>query len=58
MPYGLAAHLLLGEDDAKASFFQQRYDELIAKYGNKTPRTSEAITDLYGGIEYSADEIW
>jgi hypothetical protein len=58
MPYGLAAHLLLGEDDVKARFFQSRYDELLARYGNKIPKTSEAITDLYGGIEYSTDEVW
>jgi hypothetical protein len=28
LPYGLAAHLLLSEDEAKASFFNARYDEL------------------------------
>lgn len=57
LPYGLAAHLLLGEDDVKARFFQSKYDEMLARYGNKIPRESEAITDLYGGIE-STDEIW
>ena len=28
LPYGLAAHLLLGENDTMASFFNQRYAEL------------------------------
>ena len=31
LPYGLAAQLLLGEDDTKAAFFQQRYEELLRK---------------------------
>lgn len=30
LPYGLAAHLLLPEDENKASFFNARYDELKA----------------------------
>lgn len=34
MPYGLAAHLLLGENDGMASFFNQRYTELMYKLGN------------------------
>lgn len=29
LPYGLAAHLLLGENDTMASFFNQRYSELL-----------------------------
>jgi hypothetical protein len=28
LPYGLAAHLLLGENDTMASFFNQRYAEM------------------------------
>jgi hypothetical protein len=28
LPYGLAAHLLISEDQSKASFFNDRYDEL------------------------------
>lgn len=35
MPYGLAAHLLLGENDAMAAFFNQRYEELVYKIGAK-----------------------
>lgn len=30
LPYGLAAHLLLTDDQPKASFFNARYDELKA----------------------------
>ena len=29
LPYGLAAHLLLGENDTMASFFNQRYAEML-----------------------------
>lgn len=57
MPYGLAAHLLLGEDDVKARFFQSKYDELIGRYGNRIPGATEPIENLYGGCEFSADSI-
>lgn len=39
MPYGLAAHLLLGENDALASYFNQRYQELMYTIG--TRRTAQ-----------------
>jgi hypothetical protein len=48
MPYGLAAQLLLGSDDSKANFLQQRYEEL--RRASVIPVESESITDLYGGI--------
>lgn len=35
MPYGLAAHLLLGENDTMAAFFNQRYAELMYKIGSR-----------------------
>jgi hypothetical protein len=31
LPYGLAAHLVIQDDPASASFFQQRYEELRKK---------------------------
>ena len=43
MPYGLAAHLLLGENDAMASFFNQRYEELMATIGARKPAVWEEI---------------
>ena len=57
LPYGLAAHLLLGEDDDKASYFNQRYEEKLAQLRN-TPAAWEDITDLYGGIEYGQFGRW
>ena len=33
LPYGLAAHLLLGENDQMAAFFFQRYAELLRGIG-------------------------
>ena len=48
MPYGLAAHLLLAEDPATASFFQQRYDELKMRLSVGMPSASEDIVDVYG----------
>lgn len=43
MPYGLAAHLLLGENDSMASFFNQRYEELKYSIGAKKPAVWEDI---------------
>lgn len=43
MPYGLAAHLLLGENDALASFFNQRYTELMYTIGMRKPAVWEDI---------------
>jgi hypothetical protein len=43
LPYGLAAHLLMAEDQSRASFFNARYDELK----RKRPATAVKITDVY-----------
>jgi hypothetical protein len=44
MPYGLAAHLLMNEDQNRAAFFNARYDELK----RKQPIMIKAIEDIYG----------
>lgn len=46
LPNGLAAHLLLDENPAVASFFQQRYEELLRKHGS-VPRGFEPVEDVY-----------
>lgn len=43
MPYGLAAHLLLGENNTMASFFNQRYSELMYSVGTKRTAVWEDI---------------
>jgi hypothetical protein len=43
LPYGLAAHLLMNEDQNRAAFFNARYDELKRK---KTAIVTP-ITDVY-----------
>ena len=48
MPYGLAAHLMLDEDTTAAGFFQQRYEELLARLGGSIPADWGGITDVYG----------
>ena len=48
LPYGLAAHLLLGENDAMASFFNQRYDELKYTIGARKPAVWEDIPSPFG----------
>lgn len=59
LPYGLAAHLMLDENDNMAQFFQQRYEELLRKLGANIPGEWESITDVYGaGIEYGQFGSW
>ncbi len=58
LPYGLAAHLLLDEDPPLASFFQQRYEELLSRLGRGLPAQMEDITQLYGSIEYGQFARW
>ena len=43
LPYGLAAHLLLGENNTMASFFQQRYTELLYGLGCRRMAKWETI---------------
>ena len=49
LPYGLAAHLLLGENNVMAGFFNQRDEEMREKLKN-APASFDAITDVYGLI--------
>ena len=58
LPYGLAAHLLLGEDDERAGFFQQRYEELLTRAGRMLPGRAEQIEMPYGGIEFGKFARW
>ena len=58
LPYGLAAHLLLDENPALASYFQQRYEELLTAAKRGVPAQSEDIASLYGGIEYGKFARW
>ncbi len=55
MPYGLAAHLLMTEDPASASFFQQRYEELLKQFKDVPANGSEAIDNVYGAAQYDED---
>jgi len=43
LPYGLAAHLLLGEHNTMAAFFQQRYTELLYGLGCRRMAKWETI---------------
>ena len=58
LPYGLAAHLLLDENPPLASYFQQRYEELLNALRRGIPAESEDIVDLYGGIEHGRFARW
>lgn len=50
LPYGMASHLLVDENPNAASFFQQRYEEMLSAFRVGLPATAEPIADLYGGI--------
>jgi hypothetical protein len=43
LPYGLAAHLLMNEDQSRAAFFNARYDELK----RRRPAIMSKIVDVY-----------
>lgn len=58
LPYGLAAHLLLDENPSVASYFQQRYDELLDEAKRGLPTAAEDIQSMYGGIEYGEFARW
>lgn len=58
LPYGLAAHLLLDENPDMASYFNQRYQELLTQYRYGVPAAAEDIQNLYGGIEYGQFGAW
>ncbi len=58
MPYGLAAHLLLEEHPAGASFFQQRYEELLERWRRRRSAQWESLDPPYGGIEMGRDGAW
>lgn len=48
MPYGLAAHLLLGENDSMASFFNQRYMEMLNQLKSRATAVWEDIPFYFG----------
>lgn len=59
MQYGLAANLLVDENPAAASFYEQRYEELRNLYfSRRMSEEGEKIEDLYGGIEYGKFGRW
>lgn len=58
LPYGLAAHLLLDENPDMASYFQQRYEELLKNAGRGLPAELEEIDRSYGDTELGEFSMW
>lgn len=58
LPYGLAANLLVDENPAAASFYQQRYEELRAVYLARRRADLEDIELLYGRVEQGNFARW
>ena len=52
LSYGLAAHLIMTEDQGQASFFNSRYDELKVK----KPAVATEIEDVFGIFSVSETE--
>jgi hypothetical protein len=50
VPYGLAAHLLLTENQDSASFFNERFEELKKTASKTPPSATEMIQNVYGGF--------
>lgn len=58
MPYGLAANLFTDENPTAASFYEQRYEELLRRLMSGMPgmgAEAEDIEDVYGGSYTDAD---
>ncbi|SMC41045.1 hypothetical protein [Papillibacter cinnamivorans] len=58
LPYGLAAHFALSENTVQASFFQQRYEEALARMKATVPSVSQDIENLYGSISTGDGVSW
>lgn len=48
LPYALAAHLLAGENEELAAWFQNRYIQVFADVRNKVPAEFKPIPTPYG----------
>lgn len=58
MPYGLAAHLLLDENKSAASYFNERYAELLDGLKKGLPTVSVDIEDVYGTYDDYGNQRW
>jgi hypothetical protein len=57
LPYGLAALLLTDENPQAASFYQQKYEELLQGYIMRQPSAAEGIIDVYGACSGPYNEF-
>lgn len=48
LPYGLASHLLAGENEELAAFFSQRFEMALSEFREKIPASFEPIGLPYG----------
>lgn len=58
MHYGLAPNLLVDENPAAASFYEQRYEELRNIYFSRRKAEDGQVEDMYGGIEFGKFGRW
>lgn len=58
LPYGLGANLLVDENAAAASFYQQRYEELKRYYISTRPAELETVEDVYDCASHNEFSRW
>lgn len=58
LPYGLASYLSLNENAAAASFFNQKYQENLARCRAAIPVVFSDIEDIYEGCSISDGVTW
>ncbi|MDR2502419.1 MAG: hypothetical protein LBC78_04125 [Oscillospiraceae bacterium] len=55
LPCALAARLVLDENPAVSSYYERKYQELLARRASGQARRFEPIEDLYGGARLEED---
>ena len=58
LPYGLAAALLISEDQEAAAYCERRFNELKSSLKLGNPGEFEEIQDVYGGIGFLEFGRW
>lgn len=48
LPYGLASHLLSGENESLSQWFRMRFEQAIIELRGKTPKSFQPISTPYG----------
>lgn len=58
LPPGLAARLLVEENQSVASYYQQTFEDCLALARSNLPASYADVEDVYGGIEHGGFSRW